>query len=203
MPKQPPPALPTDLFWESTAAERLGVSRTRLRELRKQHLTETDWRFEGNAVVLTAAGFAKINAVLSGAALSRNATQTPAESPGGPSVSLPAPSLGAPPPPAAVVPPGPPPKRHFVVTRVPVHRVDSPQKKIVMARPVPADFLPCKPWELAKHAATLVDSPELRERPIRVRDNSHFAAGMVFVAVNTGHGMWQFIGRLPRRPGRW
>jgi hypothetical protein len=183
--------LPANLFWESALADRLGISRTAVRLLRKQHLTTEDWRFQGNAVVLTAAGLAKIEAALGGAVSTPTGEEARAEANGGAAADVPR------------VMPGPPPKRHFVVLRIPVHRVDAPQKKLLIARPVPADFAPCAAWEVHRKLAGLVHSPELRERPVLVRDNTNFRPGMVFEAVSIGTGMWQFAGRLPRRPGRW
>lgn len=37
---------------------------------------------------------------------------------------------------------------------------------------------------------------------VRVKTNEHFMAGMEFDALPTSAG-WQFVGRLPRRKGRW
>lgn len=181
--------LPADLFWESAVAQKFGVSRTAVRALRKRVLSAADWRYHNNTVALTASGLAKLQAALAGGSVPGSAAPRPATGTRGPSVPA--------------VPPGPPPRRHFVVTKVPVHRVDAPQKKIVVGRPVPADFAPCSPWELTKRSAHLGDAPELRERPIRVRDNSNFRPGMVFECASIGEGMWQFLGRLPRKAGKW
>lgn len=38
---------------------------------------------------------------------------------------------------------------------------------------------------------------------VRVKDNTFFMAGMEFDALPVGDGSFQFIGRLPRRRGRW
>jgi hypothetical protein len=175
----------TEIFWESTVADRLGISRTRLRELRKAHLAaETDWRLEGNAVVLTAGGLAKIENALASAPM---ATGTP------PAQEKAAGEARG----AAAVPSGPPPCSRFMVWRIPPNRIDSPQRKILICREVPTTALQVAPWGLAKVVGAGV------ERPIRVRDNGNFIPGMVLDAVNIGHGMWQYVGRLPRRQGKW
>lgn len=173
------PPTPT-LYWESKVADRLGVSRTRLRELRKQHLRPGDHftTNEGNAITLTQAGLDVIMRVLAQGA------PKPAGSTRGP----------APDQPAANVPPGPPEKKCFVIVRVPAHRIDNPQRKIVICRGA-IGITPGVP--------AMLPNPAEPERPIRVRDNTNFRAGMVLEAVNVGYGMWQYLGRLPRRPGRW
>lgn len=179
------PALPDNLFWESRTAETLGISRTRLRWLRKNNLqAETDWTLRENAVVLTAAGVAKITAILRAEGQSpASGAEHPAKANGGP----------------VAVPPGPLPKAIFMVVRVPAYRTDRPQKNILICRQAPAAATQIAPWELSRYAAQL----DAQERPIRVRDNSHFLPGMILEAAQIGHGMWQYLGRLPRRPGRW
>jgi hypothetical protein len=48
---------------------------------------------------------------------------------------------------------------------------------------------------------------------VRVRDNTNFAPGMIFEAIESCDGIWQFrnqpnrdestVGRLPRQKGKW
>jgi hypothetical protein len=175
----------TEIFWESTVAERLGISRTRMRELRKYHLTqETDWRMDGNAVVLTAAGLAKIESALVSAPVATETPTAPEKAAGE--------ARGV-----AAVPSGPPPSRKFMVWRIPPNRIDSPQRKVLICREVSAAAVQVAPWGLARVQGSGA------ERPVRVRDNGNFIPGMVLDAVNIGHGMWQYVGRLPRRQGKW
>jgi hypothetical protein len=157
-----------------------------MRALRKEHLTpETDWRLLENAVVLTASGVGKISAVLH---------------------PLRAPSPVVAPKPATVngggvaLPPGRPERRKFMVTRKPVFRSDAPQRKILLCAECAPAAKDLSSLDLIRLRASLDLGPE---RPIRVRDNLNFAPGMVFEAVAIGHGIWQYLGRLPRRPGRW
>lgn len=173
----------TDLFWESQCVEQLGVSRTRIRELRRAHLTAVvDWQMRDNAVVLTTAGLQKIERVLAGAVMPPTPAASPAVSPRG----------------AAVVPPGPPPMQRFMVVRIPPFRKDSPQRKILLCRECPRDTAPVASWSVAGLLPKLG-----AERPVRVRDNANFVPGMVLDAVGLAHGLWQYAGRLPRRPGKW
>lgn len=170
------------LYWESQVAERLGVSRSHLRALRKEHLTQgADWTLRENAVVLTDIGLQKVVARLEGATSTLAGEQNPATLPSAP---------------AAVIP-GPPPKAQYMVVRKPLNRTDRPQTKILICRGCEAKQPEVKSWEIAKADLHKV------ERPIRVRDNTNFLPGMVLEAVCIGHGMWQYLGRLPRRPGRW
>lgn len=191
-----PPDLGADLFWESQVADQLGISRTRVRELRRSRLApESDWQLRDNAVVLTASGLKKLELALAGspAAISAPAVHpSPATSPRAPA---------APPSSAAPTLPGPPPRRKFMVVAKPLHRVDAPQRKILLCAECPDATQPVPSYDLfGSRRATLGLG---RERPIRVRDNQHFVPGMVLDAVDIGHGMWQYIGRLPRRLGKW
>lgn len=186
--------LGSDLFWESQVAERLGISRTRMRELRKSHLApELDWQFRDNAVVLTAAGLQKIENALAGAAPAVSAPieeTSPAAATRGPSAA-----------PSQVAPPGPPPRRKFMVVSKPLHRADSPQRKVLLCAECPDDTQQVPPFDLFTHVRATLRLGQ--ERPVRVRDNTNFAPGMVLEAVNIGHGLWQYLGRLPRRQGKW
>jgi len=184
--KSTPPPLPPDLFWEARTAESLGISRTVMRALRKQHLTpETDWRLIENAVVLTASGVGKISAVLHPlAATAPAAAPSPATANGG----------------GVALPSGPPVRRKFMVTRKPVFRSDAPQRKILLCAECTPTARELSSLDFIRLRAALALGPE---RPVRVRDNLNFAPGMVFEAVAIGHGIWQYLGRLPRRPGRW
>lgn len=54
-----------ELYFESVVANRLGVSRERVRELRVAHLREgEDWVMQGTAVVLSAQGLARMQDLL-------------------------------------------------------------------------------------------------------------------------------------------
>jgi len=177
------PAPPDPLYWESNVALRLGLSRTRLRQMRQRYLEPSvHFQFESSAVVLTPAGLAKIEAILAQGEASDKYKPRPAEPNGG----------------HPAVPPGPPPKALLMVVRKPLHRVDSPQTKLLICREVPAGTAPTASWLLQK-----VNYWLSRERPVRVRDNSNFQPGMILEAVNIGSGMLQYVGRLPRRLGRW
>lgn len=191
-----------DLFWESQCAERFGISRTRIRELRKIHLkSEVDWQFRDNAVVLTSSGLDKIASVLAGTPLPAPAALPIPADPTPPGVDTP-PTDERPANEARgvdAVPPGPPPSARFMVVRIPPYRKDSPQRKILICRTCPAEVLAVSSWAVANLTARL--GPV--ERPVRVRDNINFAPGMVLDAVSIGYGQWQYVGRLPRRPGRW
>jgi hypothetical protein len=98
------------------------------------------------------------------------------------------------------MPPGPPAKRLFMVTKKPVFRSDAPQRKILVCAEAPEKAVDVPPWDVIRLKNKLGLGVE---RPIRVRDNANFLPGMVIEAVAIGFGMWQYIGRLPRRPGRW
>ena len=87
-----------------------------------------------------------------------------------------------------------------MVTRKPVFRSDAPQRKIVLCSECAPDAKDISSLDLIRLRASLVLGTE---RPIRVRDNLNFAPGMVLEAVAIGHGIWQYLGRLPRRLGRW
>lgn len=179
------PTIPPDLFWESRTAESLGISRTVIRKLRKEHLTpEVDWHLIENTVVLTAGGVGKLTAVLHPRSLTLASGDRPATAKGG----------------AEAVPPGPPAKRKFMVTKKPLHRIDSPQRKILVCAECGDDAKDIAPVDLFRLRAQLKLGAE---RPVRVRDNENFMPGMVLEAVSIGHGMWQYLGRLPRRLGRW
>jgi len=179
------PPLDENLFWESQVATRLGISRTAMRELRKAHLApETDWQFRNNAVVLTPSGLQKIELRL---AATPGGTSTPPEAPS------PATSPRAP----AACPPGPPPSARFIVWRVPPHRLDQRQRHVIIARECLPSTQPVQSWLLHTLPGLGI------ERPIRVRDNTNFVPGMILEAVNIGHGCWQYVGRMPRRQGRW
>jgi hypothetical protein len=38
---------------------------------------------------------------------------------------------------------------------------------------------------------------------VRVKTNENFMPGMTFEVLSGGQGLWQHVGRLPRRKGRW
>lgn len=38
---------------------------------------------------------------------------------------------------------------------------------------------------------------------VRVKTNENFMAGMTMEVISAGDGVWQYVGRLPRRKGRW
>lgn len=192
-----PPPLGPDLFWEKQAATSLGISRTRMRAMRKSHLQpESDWQLRDNAVVLTTAGLAKIQRALAtepaqaiSATISAGGVSTPS-----PVAEQAASAAGG----GAAVPPGPPPKALFMVVRIPPGRVDRPQRHVLLCRETPPGSQQIAPWQVARVMPQL--GPE---RAVRVRDNVHFLPGMVLEAIEIGHGLWQYAGRLPRRQGRW
>lgn len=191
------PQLPADLFWESRTAETLGLSRTRIRELRKAILTPgADWQLRENAVVLTAAGVQKISAALAQPAAAGDSGQFQPEGVVAPVQGKTSPAVATRGP--AALPPGPPPSAHFMVVRIPLHRKDRPQQRIIVARECAPGTAALAPWDVQRHLSTLG-----RERSVTVRDNKHFMPGMVLEAVEIGHGIWQYRGRLPRRPGKW
>ena len=202
----PLPASPGEnLYWEKQAADRLGLSRTKLRELRKAHLApEVDWQFRSNAVVLTASGLEKIQAVLAATGPSAAISAAPAP-------SVPSPAFLTPPPADAtrglsavlsrVIPSGPPPSRKFMVVDKPLYRVDRPQKKVLVCAEVPDDAKQVPSWDLYTTVRATLRLGQ--HRNIQVRDNTNFVPGMVLEAVCIGQGMWQYVGRLPRRSGRW
>jgi hypothetical protein len=172
-----------DLYWESQCAERLGISRTSIRQLRRGHLSpELDWQLRDNAVVLTSIGLQKIERLLAAQSTLPAAAQNPATGPRG----------------ATAVPPGPPPSRRFMVVRIPVFRTDSPQRKVLICRECGDGVEAVASWRVSQLMPSL--GPE---RPVRVRDNANFTPGMVFEAISLPHGLWQYAGRLPRRPGKW
>jgi hypothetical protein len=158
-------ASPDDgLFWENRVADSLGVSRDRLRQFRKDHMTENvHYIRRGNAVVLTETGmrlpsYEKI-------------TAEPA-----PLAPSPFPAVEV----APFAPPaGPAPRIEVRVVKVP------PNPRLLFC--VPAGPI------VATAAQCLV----------RVKTNENFMAGMSFEVISAGEGIWQYIGRLPRRKGRW
>ena len=89
----------------------------------------------------------------------------------------PAPSPGAesPQPQAAACPDGPPERVTMVVRRVP------PNIRLLLAS----------------------KADDRTERVVRVRDNRLFMPGMMLTAIHCGNSLYQFMGRLPRRKGKW
>ena len=194
--------IPIVVYWEKQIAESLGISRTRVREMRKAHLSaELHWQFRDNAVVLTESGLEKLRSILqaAGTAVPVAAAEIPAVLPVsaeiGPVAATRGPAAGP-----LNVQPGPPAKRKFMVVKKPLHRTDSPQRKILICADCSEDATQVAPWDLSRPRTDLKLGTE---RPIRVRDNINFMPGMVLEAVEIGHGMWQYLGRLPRRQGRW
>jgi hypothetical protein len=187
MKPKPPPPLPTGLYWESALAEHFGISRTRMRELRHSELTAADWRIEGNAVVLTAQGRAKIASVLGRADAARPADR-PAASPRDPAP----PDLRE----------GPPEIRRFMIVRLPRYptHYKPEQKQHLIVRACAPDQPQVKLWSLDRVA---LSGLELTLRVPRSDRYANFAPGMVLDGVRCGPGMWQLRGRLPRRPGHW
>jgi len=85
-----------------------------------------------------------------------------------------------------------------MVVRIPPNRKDSPQRKLLICRECAGELAPVASWAVGGLL------PKLGvERPVRVRDNVNFVPGMVLEAVGLAHGLWQYVGRLPRRPGHW
>ena len=167
-----------DLYDEKHCAEAFGVSRPKMRLLRKEHLVpDADWRMRENTVCLTDAGLKKIEGVLGG-----KLVNDPATANGG----------------AAARPLAPPLRCNLMVTAKPRHRKTQPQRHVLVCRECRPDQVQITSWQLPGFAAQLGV-----ERTVRVRDNENFLPGMVLEAVSSGPGCWQYAGRLPRRPGRW
>jgi hypothetical protein len=176
-------ASPDDgLFWENRVADSLGVSRDRLRQFRKDHMTENvHYIRRGNAVVLTETGMR-----LATDRLAPPASEPTAEEqlPSYEKITAePAPLAPSPFPAVEVAPfappAGPAPRIEVRVVKVP------PNPRLLFC--VPAGPI------VATAAQCLV----------RVKTNENFMAGMSFEVISAGEGIWQYIGRLPRRKGRW
>lgn len=165
-----------EAFWESHVAVRLGVAREKIALLRGTQLQEVvDFTRQGNAVVYTAGGLARLTALVA-----RAAPQDAAETP--PAVStLPAAQIASTP----TAQPAPslggcqPERARVVVVRT------LPNRKMMFVRR--ADY--------AKDAPTFI---------VRVKDNLNFHPRLApFEVRRAADGQWLYLGRLPRSLGRW
>ena len=166
-----------ELFWESRVAASLGVPRKLMAELRKAHLSEgADFeRRENNAVALTEAGLAKIEALIA-----KGETVGDAKTGAG----KPKKTAGKP---ARDVPSGPPPRELMTVDRVPQNT--GLLLCITHTRKAPVR-LAIRVKDNTNFAAGMV------LEAIESRDG-------VWQFRNRVPGDESTVGRLPRRKGRW
>lgn len=165
------------LFWETRVADSLGVARDRLRVLREEHMVEnTHYIRRRNAVVLTETGMELITRLLdlSPASPPRTTEPAPIDRPISPEKKSPAPS------PAPFAPPvGPAPRVNVRVTKVP------PNRRLLFCTP------------------SAIQEGTSAQFLVRVKTNENFMAGMTMDVISAGSGTYQYVGRLPRRKGRW
>lgn len=174
-----------ELYFESVVANRLGVSRERVRELRVAHLREgEDWVMQGTAVVLSAQGLAKMQDLLRVAASPALVESEPAVATDGAQEATGPEVIG-------VVAEAMAPLGHLLVAsdrcRVRVSEL-ARNEKVVMAVRVEGVAAPGEPAKLL----------------VKVKCNAFFMPGMEMeVAPVEGRGCFQYLGRLPRRKGVW
>lgn len=174
-----------ELYFESVVANRLGVSRERVRELRVAHLREgEDWVMQGTAVVLSAQGLAKMQDLLRVAASPALVESEPAVATDGAQEATGPEVIG-------VVAETMAPLGHLLVAsdrcRVRVSEL-ARNEKVVMAVRVEGVAAPGEPAKLL----------------VKVKCNAFFMPGMEMeVAPVEGRGCFQYLGRLPRRKGVW
>jgi hypothetical protein len=165
-----------EAFWESHVAVRLGVAREKIALLRGTQLQEVaDFTRQGNAVVYTAGGLARLTALVA-RAVPQDATDTapavstlPADQIAPPPTAQPAPSLGG----------CQPERARVVVVRT------LPNRKMMFVRR--ADAVPPAPTFI-----------------VRVKDNVNFHPRLApFEVRRAADGQWLYLGRLPRSLGRW
>lgn len=169
------------LFWESRVAEALGVPRKLLARLRRDHLREpgdfVHLEDQGNAVALTAAGLATIEAQLA-----RLATNPP---PTAPEPAAAKQSHGKAHP-RGDIPSGPPPREKMTVSRV--------------ARDLPRVLL-CVPLSRPVQVTVRVNDNS-NFAPGMVLEAIQSSDG-VWQFRNRVPGDESTVGRLPRGKGRW
>lgn len=176
-----------ELYFESVVANRLGVSRERVRELRVAHLREgEDWVMQGTAVVLSAQGLAKMQDLLRVAASPALVESEPAVATDGAQEATGPEVIGVVAEAMAFSDRG-----HLLVAadrcRVRVSEL-ARNEKVVMAVRVEGVAAPGEPAKLL----------------VKVKCNAFFMPGMEMeVAPVEGRGCFQYMGRLPRRKGVW
>ena len=175
-----------ELYFEAVVANRLGVSRERVRELRVAHLLEgEDWVMQGTSVVLSAQGLARMQKLVWAGSSPALPESGPVAATGEVDVVA---SEGCMPLAAeARVPVG---QVFAAVARVrcscgPLNRRGRPGIMAARVEGVPA---PGEPARLM----------------VLVQSNELFMPGMEMeVAPVEGRGCFQYLGRLPRRKGVW
>ena len=176
-----------ELYFESVVANRRGVSRERVRELRVAHLREgEDWVMQGTAVVLSAQGLARMQDLLRVAASHALVESEPAVATDGALAATGPEVIGVVAEAMAFSDRG-----HLLVAadrcRVRVSEL-ARNEKVVMAVRVEGEAAPGEPARLL----------------VRVRSNEFFMPGMEMEVVPVdGRGCFQYLGRLPRRKGVW
>ena len=174
-----------ELYFEAVVANRLGVSRERVRELRVAHLREgEDWVMQGTSVVLSAQGLARMQKLVWAGSSPALPESGPVAATGGVDVVA---SEGCMPLVAeARVPVG---QVFAAVARVRVRVTERARNgRVIMAARVEGVPAPGEPARLM----------------VRVQSNELFMPGMVMEVVPVdGRGCFQYLGRLPRRKGVW
>ena len=174
-----------ELYFEAVVANRLGVSRERVRELRVEHLREGEhWVMQGQSVVLSAQGLARMQDLLRVAASPALVESEPAVATDG-AVAATGPEV------IGVVAEAMAPLGHLLVPsdrcRVRVSEL-ARNEKVVMAVRVAGEAAPGEPAKLL----------------VKVKCNALFMPGMEMEVVPVdGRGCFQYMGRLPRRKGVW
>ena len=185
LPGAPEKGAADELYFEAVVANRLGVSRERVRELRVEHLREGEhWVMQGQSVVLSAQGLARMQDLL------RVAT-SPALVESGPAVATDGAVAATGPEVIGVVAEAMAPLGHLQVAadrcRVRVSEL-ARNEKVVMAVRVAGEAAPGEPAKLL----------------VKVKCNALFMPGMEMEVVPVdGRGCFQYMGRLPRRKGVW
>ena len=185
LPCAPEKGAADELYFEAVVANRLGVSRERVRELRVEHLREGEhWVMQGQSVVLSAQGLARMQDLLRVAA-------SPALVESGPAVATDGAVAATGPEVIGVVAEAMAPLGHLLVAsdrcRVRVSEL-ARNEKVVMAVRVAGEAAPGEPAKLL----------------VKVKCNALFMPGMEMEVVPVdGRGCFQYMGRLPRRKGVW
>ena len=174
-----------ELYFEAVVANRLGVSRERVRELRVAHLREgEDWVMQGTSVVLSAQGLARMQMLVLAESSPALPESGPVAATGGANGVA---SDGCMPLAAeARVPVG---QVFAAVARVRVRVTERARNvRVIMAARVEGVPAPGEPVRLM----------------VLVQSNELFMPGMEMEVVPVdGRGCFQYMGRLPRRKGVW
>ena len=174
-----------ELYFEAVVANRLGVSRERVRELRVAHLLEgEDWVMQGTSVVLSAQGLARMQKLVWAGSSPALPESGPVAATGEVDVVA---SEGCMPLAAeARVPVG---QVFAAGARVRVRVTERARNvRVIMAARVEGVPAPGEPARLM----------------VLVQSNELFMPGMEMeVAPVEGRGCFQYLGRLPRRKGVW